>query len=232
MWNLAITGIVYCWNLDNKDSWQWTSQVDQCNTSRPFRMYEQPPHFGKTCFVKPLMLVKSEHLVLWILWITVACSFALMQLLIWKTGQLSSNIKVGQNICFICKTPHFEIARQFKIQGGPGIVRLKVFLQDQFRENKLESLRDRGFIHNQEVISEESGSLEVKQCGKNVRPQPMNIAFGARLCSYFQGSGYTWNDVQWSQWIKKAKAGTPVDGQYQCWSSHLNAQSIVVRKRC
>lgn len=64
---------------------------------------------------------ENEQLVLWILWITVARSFALMQVLMWNTRLLSSNFKVGQNICFICKTPHFEIARQFKIQGGPEI---------------------------------------------------------------------------------------------------------------
>lgn len=84
---------------------------------------------------------------------------------------LSSNIKPGQNVCFICKTPHFKIARHFKmhIREDPDIAKaLSLPARSSQRRIMLENLRNKGnFIHNQQVISKGSGTLKVKRRTKS-----------------------------------------------------------------
>lgn len=58
---------------------------------------------------------------------------------------LSSNIKPGQNVCFLCKTPHFKIARHFKIhiKEDPDIEKaLSLPVGSSQRRMKLEELRN------------------------------------------------------------------------------------------
>lgn len=80
---------------------------------------------------------------------------------------LSSNIKQGQNVCFICKTPHYKIARHFKIhiKEDTDIAKALSFpVRSLRRRMMLENLRNRGnFFHNQQVISKGSGTLKVRR---------------------------------------------------------------------
>lgn len=80
---------------------------------------------------------------------------------------LSSNIKQGQNVCFICNTPHYKIARHFKIhikEDADIAKALSLPVRSLRRRMVLENLRNRGnFIHNQQIISKGSGTLRVRR---------------------------------------------------------------------
>lgn len=83
----------------------------------------------------------------------------------------SSNIKPGQNVCFICRIPQYKIARHFKIhrkENSEIEKALSLPARSTQRRTMLDNLRNKGnFLYNQQVISEASGTLKVKRRTKN-----------------------------------------------------------------
>lgn len=78
---------------------------------------------------------------------------------------LSATLKPAQNVCFLCKTPHFKIARHFNshIKEDPDFEKaLNLPVGSSQRRLMLKELRNQGnFIHNQRVISKGCGTLKV-----------------------------------------------------------------------
>lgn len=78
---------------------------------------------------------------------------------------LSSNIKPGQNVCFICRTAHYKIARHFKVHIKEDTEIAKAVslpARSIQRLIMLENLRNKGnLIHNQQVISKGFGTLKL-----------------------------------------------------------------------